>query len=200
MKKILVYPNKNLRIKTPEILGIDKKLLLEIRDLSKVLEKGSNAVGLAATQIGLQKRFFGIKDVESKKISIFLNPKIEKSYGEKVFPKVIKESSADAADSAEASTAKEDFLEGCLSFPNYFGTAKRYLKLDVSWQEIGKDGLVKKFKTLDAFEAIVFQHESDHLDGIVFVDHVKEDGGKFYKAVEDKMILWDVEKVVNGKL
>lgn len=172
----MTYPAKVLRKKTKEIKSVDRKLIEEIDELKKMLKIGENAAGLAAPQIGVSKRFFGSKGLSDKEPLVFINPRIEKSYGEKFYPKIVGENKQE-----------EDFLEGCLSFPKYFGTVKRFLKIDVSWDEIEKDGLVRKYKSLDGFGAIVWQHESDHLDGIVFIDHIKEDGGKFYKEVNGKM-------------
>lgn len=178
MRKIVIYPAEILRQKTENIEIVDKKLLEEINDLKKMLKDGENAAGLAAVQIGVNKRFFGSKEISKKKVSVFINPKIEKIYGKKVYPKIV-----------DDKNNEDDFLEGCLSFPKYFGTVKRFLEIDVSWSEIdsAKQGLIKKFKKLGGFEAIVWQHESDHLDGIVFVDHIKEEGGKFFKDIGGKM-------------
>lgn len=187
MKKIVIYPADILRKKTEEIKVVDKKLLKEIDELTKILKAGDNAAGLAATQIGLNRRFFGSKEIGNGQVFVFINPKIEKKYGEKVYPKIIIDKRPSPRSSGEET--EQDFLEGCLSFPKLFGTVKRFLKIDVSWSEIEKDKLVIRNKTLSGFEAIVWQHESDHLEGIVFIDHIKEEGGKFYKDVDGKMIL-----------
>ena len=176
MDKIVIYPAKILRQKTEEIKVVDKKLISEIEDLKKTLKNGENAAGLAAPQIGLNKRFFGSKEFGKGNVLIFINPKIIKTYGEKVYPKLVDDKGGE-----------EDFLEGCLSFPGFFGTVKRFLKIDVAWMEIEGDKLISKSKTLSGYEAIVWQHESDHLDGVVFIDHVKNDGGKFYKENGGKM-------------
>ena len=177
MKEIVIYPAEILRQKTEQIKVVDKKLLLEIENLKKTLKGSNNAAGLAAPQIGLNKRFFGSKELgKGGNVLVFINPKIEKSYGEKVFPKIVDENKKE-----------EDFLEGCLSFPKYFGTVKRFLNIDVSWDEIKEVNLIRKKRKLSGFEAIVWQHESDHLEGIVFIDRVKKDGGKFFKEVAGKM-------------
>ena len=89
----------------------------------------------------------------------------------------------------------EDFLEGCLSFPQFFGTVKRYLRIKLVWQEIIDGKLVKKKQKIEGFEAVVLQHEIDHLNGVLFVDHVKEDKGKFYKMIEGKLVKWDLDKI-----
>lgn len=178
MRKIVIYPAKILRQKTEEIKKIDKKLLSEIEDLKTLLREGNNAAGLAAPQIGSNKRFFGSKELGKDNVLVFINPEIKKTYGEKIYPKIVDENKKE-----------DDFLEGCLSFPGYFGTVKRYLEIEVSWQELEKDKLVIKNKKLVGFEAIVFQHELDHLEGIVFIDHIKEEGGKFYRDIGGKMVL-----------
>lgn len=185
MNKIVVYPNEVLRKRAEEIKEIDKTLLSEIDDLKKMLEKSENGAALAANQIGVLKRFIGIKDFKEKKVDILINPKIEKFFGEKVYPKIVDEEGKG-----------EDFLEGCLSFPDFYGTVKRYLEIKLSWQDIkGK----KMQRILKGFEAIVVQHEYDHLNGVLFVDHVKEEKGKFYKSIDNKMAVWNVDMVIDRK-
>ncbi len=184
MKKIVIYPADCLRVKTKKLETVNPELLEDIKILSKILEKGENAAGLAATQLNINKRFFGIKNSAKNEVNIFINPKIEETYGEKIFPKII-----------DKNDNEEDFLEGCLSFPDYYGTVKRYLKIDASWQEIVKGKLISRREILNGFEAIVFQHELDHLDGILFIDHVKNDRGKFFKYINKKMVDWDVNKI-----
>lgn len=184
MKKIILYPDKSLREVAPRITKVDKTLLTEIEDLKKLLDASENGAGLAASQLGINKRFFGIKDSKKKQVDIFINPRIVGYWGEKTFPKLIGEEGKD-----------EDFLEGCLSFPDFYGTVKRYLKIMVEWEKIEGNELKTEKATIQGFEAIVFQHEGDHLDGILFIDHVKEDGGKFYKWGKKKKIVWEVEKL-----
>lgn len=184
MSKILVYPNKILREKTQEIKKIDKKLKTEISLLKKELEGAENGAGLAAPQIGISKSFFGIKG-EDKKVKIFINPKIKITFGDRVCPKLINDKKEE-----------EDFLEGCLSFPDFFGTVKRFLKISVEWVEIKDKKLVSKVKELTGFEAIVWQHESDHLDGILLIDHLKNEGGKLFKWNGKEMVEWSVEKII----
>lgn len=178
MKKIVIYPNEVLRKRAVKVEKIDKNLFQDIKDLEKVLEKSENGAALAANQIGVAKRFIGIKNLKEKKIDVLINPEIKKFYGEKVYPKMVGEGDK-----------SEDFLEGCLSFPDFYGTVKRYLKIEVAWQDLNGD---KKEKFLEGFEAIVFQHEFDHLNGVLFVDHIKEEGGKFYK--------WNGKEMVKEKL
>jgi len=182
MRKIILYPNKILRVVTPEIIKVTLGLKKEINDLILILKKGDNAAGLAAPQIGLNKRFFGTKEIGDGSVMVFINPKIEKTFGEMVFPVILE------------NEVEDDFWEGCLSFPDYFGTVKRYLKIKVSWQEIKNDILIEKEETFGGFEAIVFQHEIDHLNGIVFTDHIKKDKGKFCKMIGKEMVKVDLSK------
>lgn len=189
MKKIVVYPAKVLRQITPKIEKADMSLRRDVSELKKVLSASDNGAGLAATQIGLKRRFFGLKDIKTKEVEVFVNPEIEAVFGEKVYPKIKVEGEKD-----------EDFLEGCLSFPDYYGTVKRFLKISVAWEELVGEKLVKRKKDMSGFEAIVFQHELDHLNGVLFVDRILEEGGKFYKSIDKEMVVWEVKKVVEGKL
>jgi len=178
-----------LRSVTPMIEVVDSKLVDDIAELEKILKNSDNGAGLAATQIGLNRRFFGLKDTKTKKVEVFINPEIEAVFGEKTYPMIKVEGKKD-----------ENFLEGCLSFPDYYGTVKRFLKVLVGWEEIEGGKLVYKEKELDGFEAIVWQHEADHLDGVLFVDHIKKEGGKFYRWIGDVKQVWDVGRVIEGKL
>ena len=189
MKEIILYPAKILREKLLRVERVDKELIEDMADLDGLLEKSENGAGLAATQIGSKKRFFGLKNSKTKKVDVFINPTIVKSKGEKVYPILKSEEGGE-----------EDFLEGCLSFPDYFGTVKRFLEIEAEWEEVEGKNLIKKTKRMKGFEAIVFQHEADHLDGVLFVDHIKRDGGKFFKWVEKDKISWNVDKVIEGKL
>ena len=187
---MVIYPTKILREKMPEVSRVDKKLVDNIGQMSRFLKGAENGAGLAAPQMGIKQRFFVLKDHEGRgKISVFINPKVEKTYGAEVFPEMV---SRDGE--------RQDFLEGCLSFPDYWGTVKRFLKIDAVWQDEIGGQLVARKKKLEGFDAVVFQHELDHLNGVLFVDRVKTDKGKFYKWLGGKMIKWDVDEVIKGKV
>lgn len=193
MKEIKIYPDKSLRQKVRPVEEVGDGLLEDVKIISDMLAKSENGAGLAATQVGLSSRLFATKDVKTQRISVFINPTIEKTYGSKDYIVFMNKDEG-------KEEKKENFLEGCLSFPGYFGTVKRYLKIDASWMEIEEGLLVEKKNTLEGFAAVVFQHESDHLDGVLFVDHIKRDGGKFFKEVGGKLVDWDVDEVVKGNL
>lgn len=187
MRKIVIYPDPILRVKTEEIKVVDEALLKDIADLMEVLQNESrHAAGLAAVQIGLNRRFFGLLAGEKKDPVVFINPKVTKYIGEKTKPMMV-----------FADGKQEAFLEGCLSFPNLFGVIRRHLTIEASWQEIEGNQLVAKSGKFKGIEAIAFQHESEHLDGILFTDHIKAQGGEFYRWEGEKKIKWSVDKVID---
>jgi len=183
MREIVKFPSKILRTKTKRVERVDEELMVETEELKKILEASENGAGLAAPQIGIDKSFLGIKEKEG--VKILINPKLEVSFGEKVYPKIIEDDGGES-----------DFLEGCLSFPDLYGTVKRFLKIKVNWEEIIDNKLETKSKILEGFEAIVWQHEADHLEGILFVDHIKEEGGKFYSWKGKEKIEIEINEVL----
>jgi peptide deformylase len=184
-KRILVYPDKRLREKGQTVDVVDNKILSIVDDLTEVLKEDAGGVGLAALQIGYAKSILAIK--KDNKIRLIFNPKLIKVYGKKQFPLM------KLKDERE-----EDFLEGCLSFPDIYGTIKRFFSFDLEWEELNrkKNILEKKAGKWEGYEAIVIQHEMDHLNGILLIDRIMDSNGKIYKFVGKKMIDWSVEKVL----
>ena len=56
--------------------------------------------------------------------------------------------------------------------------------------------LVSKSKELEGYEAVVWQHESDHLEGKLFIDYIKKEGGKFYRWSGTEMVRTEIEKLI----
>jgi peptide deformylase len=181
--EIVMFPNKVLRDKTKKVEEVNDELLREIKVLKKILEVSENGAGLAAPQIGISKSFLGIKN--RSEIKILINPRLVSGFGEKVYPMIQNDDGSD-----------DDFLEGCLSFPDLYGTVKRYLKIEVSWEEIKNKKLETRNEILEGFGAIVWQHEKDHLDGVLFVDHIKEEGGKFFLWKDKEKVKMNVDEVL----
>lgn len=166
---IISLPDPHLRTKskrvgliTPEIKQIvaDMEAATVHWDESRDHEVG---VALAAVQIDRLYKIVVIRnnhdDKNDSTFTTFINPEITKADGEIV----------------------EDF-EGCLSVPNIYGKVPRYSKVKV--KALGLDG--KEFRaTADGFLARVFQHEIDHINGIVFVDHIKNSPEAFFKLKND---------------
>jgi len=115
------------------------------------LEKG---VGLAAPQVGVSRRIFVTdharrKDGQTPEPRIWVNPVIE---------------------SPEGTTVYE---EGCLSFPGIYAKVRRHDRFTIRWQdEYGQPHVERMDVSAGQFIGIVVQHELDHLDGTVFVDHL----------------------------
>jgi len=193
---ILVYPDSKLRKKTSQITRIDDSLKKTLGQLEKDLLGSDLGVGLAAPQIGQAIRVFVVKmgcshdrvhDKCDCPVEFFINPKIIDTFGQdRVYPQMMDEDGN-----------REDFLEGCLSLPDIYGTVKRWLKIRVSYQVIEKDKLIAKQEILEAPKSLVFQHELDHLDGVLFIDHVKEDGGKLYIQRDGQLEKIDIQEIEN---
>ena len=103
-----------------------------------------DGVGLAAPQIGISERFF-LYDI-GEKLRLIINPQI-----------------------LEMSPEKEKGEEGCLSIPDIFEEVPRSLKIRVKYYDnFGKEYM----RELEGYEARVFQHEFDHLNGKLFIDYI----------------------------
>lgn len=139
-------------IKTGEI----KKLL---EDLSESLRSRDDGVGLSAPQIAINKRVFVVSGkVFDKNWLKNKNDVSDKLYSDQYFinPVIIKKTK-------KLSVAEE----GCLSIPNLYGNVKRPVGVTIEYlNESGE----KQTKKATGFVARIFQHEIDHLDGILFTD------------------------------
>jgi peptide deformylase len=172
MKKILQQKEKVLRqvakevpltgIKTPKI----KKIL---KEMSETLKSQNDGVAIAAPQIGYSLRIFVVSGkifrsdfLDKRDREINIGDKVENTPKDLVFinPKISK-----------LSRDKEWVPEGCLSVRWLYGKTYRSKKALVT----GYDETGKKFTRGGAgLLAQIFQHETDHLNGILFIDHAKE--------------------------
>lgn len=150
IKKILVYGTPSLREKSKEVHKVSKKIKDLVKDLLDTLYS-QNGVGLAAPQIGENHRIFVI-DVstgdEPLNPIIFINPKI------------IKKSGAFLSN------------EGCLSFPEVYLDVRRYSNVMVKAMDSHGRAFVLEAKD-GSLLAKAIQHEFDHLEGILFIDHAR---------------------------
>lgn len=166
---LITLPNPNLRESSKKIGYIDdsvKKLAQDMQDMTLQWEANREhevGVALAAIQIDVPRRIIVVRnDFDNKKdtsFRVFINPSITKYEGELI----------------------EDF-EGCLSVKDLYGKVPRYSKvrikaLDLTGKEI-------RFSA-DGFLARVFQHEIDHTNGKVFIDHIKDAHEAFFTLNED---------------
>lgn len=157
--KILTVPNPILRQKSLPVSSFDEELLDLVGRLKKLLQqqKDPPGFGLSAPQLGILQRVF--VGLIGKEFKAFVNPEILQESSEKII-----------------------MLEGCLSIPEFYGHVARPTRIKVSaFTEFGK----KFTRKYVGIPARVIQHELDHLNGILFIDHVHAQGGKLFKVVKN---------------
>jgi len=148
--EIVPYPHPALRRKSKPIARIDKRLRRIVGEMFELMYAG-NGIGLAANQVGLPYRVFVANvtgDPEQREQEwVFINPEIVRRRG-----------------SVEAE-------EGCLSFPELFAPVRRSAEIIVEAFDLNGSEFEMR---LDDLAARVVQHETDHLDGILFIDRMAE--------------------------
>lgn len=174
---IVTVPDPVLITKAKKIEKIDKKVLGIIDRMKYELTETENpkGVGLAAPQIGISLCIFITKPTEKSPIDVFLNPEIvwhSKAIGEIERP-----------ETSEKSLRKEKKMEGCLSIVNVWGYLKRPKKVRLCYLDIS--GKIQE-KEYQGFMATIVQHETDHLDGILFTQKVLAQKEKLYHSEEDE--------------
>ncbi len=143
MYRIRLYGDPILRKKASEVEVFDENLNEILDEMVETMYLG-DGVGLAAPQVGLYLRMFVMDVGEGPKKVV--NPRI-----------------------VEVSDEKEIAEEGCLSLPEIFEDVERHVWIEVEYQnERGE----KVRERLEGYEARVFQHEYDHLDGVLFIDRI----------------------------
>ncbi|MFH0942562.1 MAG: peptide deformylase [Candidatus Beckwithbacteria bacterium] len=163
MTKIITYPHPGLRLTAKPILKFDSQVkALAVALLTTVVPDPREplGVGLAAPQINVSLRMF-VMLFPNKKMAVVVNPQI------------IKVSQLRLADLPE----NKQFLEGCLSVPGYYAFVDRPQKITVKYQT--PSGSIKR-KTLNYPFSTYFQHENDHLNGILFIDYLKKTKQQMY--------------------
>ncbi|NMC75466.1 MAG: peptide deformylase [Geobacteraceae bacterium] len=147
IRRILTYPDPELKKKSAPVTIITEKIRELAHDMAETMYDAPG-VGLAAPQIGVHQRVIVIdvspKD-EKPDLIVAINPVIVQGEG----------------------VSFEE--EGCLSVPRYGANVRRYASVVV--KGLNLEGEETTWKA-DGLLAIAFQHEIDHLDGILFVDHL----------------------------
>lgn len=180
--QIVLHPSPVLRKKTSPIVDFhDKKLEMIIQDMAETMYDAPG-VGLAANQVGLSLRMAVIdvvwkeaekpknspknsqREKEKKELLVFINPEI--------------------MDKKEPFT----FEEGCLSLPGVREIVRRFNKVTVRYQDIRG---TEKILSVEGLLAVALQHETDHLNGKLYIDHLSPlKRGlllKRYKNLKDKI-------------
>ncbi len=167
IKPLIILPDPILRLVSKPIERIDEPVRKLAADMLDTMYDAPG-IGLAAIQVGEPLRMLVIdlaKEDEPKAPQVFINPEI-----------------------VERSDERSVYEEGCLSIPDYYAEVERpatvrvnYLDLEGNAREAVADGLL----------ATCLQHEIDHLDGVLFIDHIsrlKRDiiVRKFRKLAKDK--------------
>ena len=149
VRPVLRYPAAVLKTVAAPVAPSDAEQLC--RDLVDTMRASPACVGLAAPQIGVSARAFCLDVTGHRKahscngLVVLINPEIV------------------ARDGAQVAR------EGCMSMPDFTGNVRRSLTITV--RGTTPDG-ARQEMTADAFEARAFQHEIDHLDGLLFLDRV----------------------------
>jgi len=174
MLKILTAPNKILgsSVKPVEKIAADiTKLVLEM-EKTLIAQNDPPGVGLAAPQVGKKLALFIIKPTKKAKIKVFINPKILKR-------------TVLSKDSPYKKTKKNHVkLEGCLSIPRIWGPVKRASRVLVEYQTL--TGLLTQ-RWFQGLEAIIIQHEIDHLTGVLFTQRALEQNLPLYEEKKGKL-------------
>jgi len=150
VRKIIKLPDKRLRLVSEPVKRVDAGLRKLVEDMFETLY-AAPGIGLAGIQVGVAKRVIIMdlsKKEDTRKPEVFINPEI-----------------------TWASEEKSTYEEGCLSIPEYYEEVERpavvkvkYLDLEGKAREVEASGLL----------ATCLQHEIDHLNGILFIDHISK--------------------------
>ena len=162
---ISVYGDKVLRKKAQLVKNVDFFTVALIKNMFETM-RNANGIGLAATQVGIDQSIFivdlsQVEDYEKSKPMVLINPKI-----------------------LDFSDNKISIEEGCLSLPDVRYEVERPEIIYIKYYDSDL-----KEHTLEATKLLarVFQHEQDHLNGILFTDHLDEDAKKKLKKSLEKI-------------
>lgn len=149
LRPILTYPDPELKKKSAPVTIINDSIRQLVQDMTETMY-AAPGVGLAAPQIGVHQRVIVIDIAGSEEppaLIAAINPAIIHAEGE---------------------TFEE---EGCLSVPKYAANVRRHAKIVVKGLNVDGEEITWRAEGL---LAVAFQHEIDHLDGILFIDHISQ--------------------------
>ncbi len=171
---IVTVPQKVLISKSKLVKSFGPNLQKLVADMSDTLISCIDpiGVGLAAPQVGVNLRVFISRPNPNNKIKIFINPEILS-----IDPDHVVETPNPNEDQNEA-------FEGCLSIPRIWSPVSRPQKITISWQDIKGKSHQKEF---EGFDAVIIQHEVDHLDGILFTRRASEQNAIVYEEKNKKL-------------
>jgi peptide deformylase len=148
IKPLIILPDPVLRQVSSPIAQVDDAVRKLSDDMLETMYDAPG-IGLAAIQIGIPKQMLVIdlhKEGEEKQPQVFINPEVLRSSDE-----------------------RSAYEEGCLSIPDYYAEVERPAKVTVKYIDItGKEQIVEA----EGLLATCLQHEIDHLNGVLFIDHI----------------------------
>ena len=148
--KIIIAPDQLLNTICTEVKRIEKETLFFIENMVDTMYE-SNGIGLAAPQVGTMDRILVMDcsyDENNRKLKKIINPEV-----------------------IEYSDELSEYEEGCLSLPQQFAKIERPSKVKVRYLDINGKRIEEEFGGL---EATCVQHEIDHLNGKLFIDHISK--------------------------
>ena len=158
---ILKYPDKRLRTIAKPVVSVDETIKQPVKDMFETMYEAPG-IGLAATQVNFHQRIIVIDVSEQCNEPICLiNPEIIEKSGE------------------------IQWEEGCLSVPDYYENVIR--ANDVKVQALNQHGETFELEASEML-SVCIQHEIDHLDGILFVDHLSKLKQKRLKKKTEKKV------------
>lgn len=168
IRPILEVPDPRLKTVSTPVETFDDELRTLVADMFETMYDAPG-IGLAAIQVGVPKRVLVIdlqeqEDEEGKPIRaprVFINPEI-----------------------LDPSAEQSLYNEGCLSVPDQYAEVERPASIRARWQDL--DGKVHE-EAMDGLMATCLQHEMDHLEGILFIDHLSR--------LKRQMVLKKLEKM-----
>jgi len=150
LRDIIILPDKRLRQKSEPVKAVNAEVRALVDDMFETMYKAPG-VGLAAIQIGVAQRIVTVdtaKKDEPKQPQVFINPEI-----------------------VWTSEEKNTYEEGCLSIPEYYEEVERPSEVKVRFMDL--DGKTHELEA-NGLLATVLQHEIDHTNGVLFIDHISK--------------------------
>ncbi len=164
IKKIYEYPDPVLRQETESVTDFDENLTKLTQDMAETMYDAPG-IGLAAPQVGVSLKLIVVDittgDDEEKEYMAMINPEIIAHEGEQIDE------------------------EGCLSLPELTASVKRFKKITVAYQDL--EGKKLELSTEERF-AVILQHEIDHINKTLFLDHLSSLKKSLYKKKVKKWL------------
>ena len=132
-----------------QMLRSEDYALLRRRMLATVQNPENEGVGIAAPQVGISRRMVAVQrfDKQGEPFEFFLNPEIVEYEGQTLIGS-----------------------EGCLSVPDISDDVERWQRIRLRYRD---EAFAEREEVIEGFTAVIFQHEIDHLDGVLFIDYIK---------------------------